>query len=275
MPGHSRPLRLLLLGGTEEARLLAEAIALRYGDRVALLTSLAGRTEMPAALPGRVRVGGFGGADGLVQYLAEERIELVVDATHPFAARIKANAAAACALRATPLFALRRSAWECQPGDDWRAAANLAAAASLLPALGRRVFLTIGAQGLEAFVPLTTHWFLVRLIAPKPIALMRHQLVLGRGPFALADELVLMRRHGIEVLVTKASGGAATAAKLSAARELGLPVVMVARPSGLNQALDDAASSVESALEWIAAKLEPAHTTGGLTPPRASGTLRP
>lgn len=275
MPDRNPPLRLLVLGGTQEARHLADAVALRFGDRVDLISSLAGRTNAPAPLRGRVRVGGFGGVDGLARFLADEHIDLVVDATHPFAARIKSNAKAACARRQTPLFALERPGWDRQAGDDWRAATDLGDAASILPELGRRVFLTVGARGLDAFAPLTMHWFLVRLIVPRPISLARHQLVVGRGPFTLAEELALMRSHRIDVLVTKASGGAATIAKLDAARELGLPVVMVARPEGADDPGNGDIRSVESALAWIAARLDPVHTTDDLTPRRSDETLAP
>ncbi|MET9406478.1 cobalt-precorrin-6A reductase [Streptomyces sp. NPDC002935] len=220
---------VLLLGGTTEARELAAELAARPGVRVT--TSLAGRVSRPGALEGEVRTGGFGGADGLARWLSEHRVDAVVDATHPFASGITANAARAAAATGIPAVVLRRPGWRPGPGDRWHPVDSLAEAAALLPELGRRVFLTTGRLGLAAFADLAQLHFLVRSVeAPEPPLPPDTEVLLARGPFTLDDEKALLRGHRIDVLVTKDSGGAATAAKLTAARDLGLPVVVVRRP---------------------------------------------
>ncbi|MFI5793673.1 cobalt-precorrin-6A reductase [Streptomyces sp. NPDC051677] len=220
---------VLVLGGTAEARELAGALAARRGVRVT--SSLAGRVSRPGALDGDVRIGGFGGAEGLADWLREQRTDAVVDATHPFATGITANAASAAAATGLPLVVLRRPGWRPGAGDRWHEVASLAAAAELLPSVGRRVLLTTGRLGLAAFAHLDGPHFVVRSVEPPaPPMPPDVELVLARGPFTVADELALLRGHRIDVLVTKDSGGTATAAKLTAARELGLPVVVVRRP---------------------------------------------
>ncbi|MFD7408233.1 cobalt-precorrin-6A reductase [Streptomyces sp. NPDC059866] len=220
---------VLVLGGTTEARELAAELAARPGVRVT--TSLAGRVTRPGAVAGEVRVGGFGGAQGLADWLRAHDVAAVVDATHPFAEAITANTARAAALTGVPAVVLRRPGWRPGPGDDWHPAAALRDAADLLPRLGHRVFLTTGRLGLAAFAHLTELHFVVRTVEPpEPPMPLDAELVLARGPFTPADESALLREHRIDVLVTKDSGGAATAAKLTAARELGLPVVVVQRP---------------------------------------------
>ncbi|MET7918114.1 cobalt-precorrin-6A reductase [Streptomyces avermitilis] len=222
-------LHVLVLGGTTEARELAASLAPRPGVRVT--TSLAGRVSRPGTVEGDVRVGGFGGAEGLAVWLREHRVDAVVDATHPFAAGITANAARAAAATGVPAVVLRRPGWRPGPGDRWHAVASLPAAADLLPGLGRRVFLTTGRLGLAAFAHQAELHFVVRSVeSPEPPMPPDTEVVLARGPFTVADELGLLREHRIDVLVTKDSGGAATSAKLTAARELGLPVVVVRRP---------------------------------------------
>ncbi|MFF4545771.1 cobalt-precorrin-6A reductase [Streptomyces sp. NPDC001406] len=220
---------ILILGGTTEARRLAAALAARPGVRVT--TSLAGRVARPGAVEGDVRIGGFGGAEGLADWLREQRADAVVDATHPFAASITANAARAARATGLPLVVLRRPGWRPAPGDRRHPVPSLAAAADALPGLGRRVFLTTGRLGLAAFARLTDLHFVVRSVEPpEPPMPPDAEVILARGPFTVADELTLLRAHRIDVLVTKDSGGEATAAKLTAARELGLPVVVVQRP---------------------------------------------
>ncbi|MEU0970917.1 cobalt-precorrin-6A reductase [Streptomyces sp. NPDC005917] len=220
---------VLILGGTTEARELAAALAARPGVRV--MTSLAGRVTRPGALAGEVRVGGFGGAEGLAGRLREQRVDVLVDATHPFAETITANAAQAAARTGVPVLVLRRPGWRRRPGDRWHMVASLAAAADLLPRFGPRVLLTTGRLGLSAFAHLTDRHFLVRSVEPAEPPMPPHtEVLLARGPFTVADETALLRENLIDVLVTKDSGGAATAAKLTAARELGLPVVVVRRP---------------------------------------------
>lgn len=220
--------RVLILGGTSEARELAELLD---GDGAFDVTlSLAGRTSTPLPAAGRTRSGGFGGAGGLADWLRAQRVGALVDATHPFAAEISRHAAAAAAATGVPLLAVRRPGWSPGPGDLWHPVDTLAEAAAALPALGTRAFLTVGRQDLAAFAA-TRLFCLVRSVeAPAPPLPRDHRLLLARGPFTVADELRLMRGQRIDVLVTKDSGGAATAAKLAAARALGLPVVMVRRP---------------------------------------------
>ncbi|MBH5333581.1 cobalt-precorrin-6A reductase [Streptomyces pactum] len=220
---------VLILGGTTEARRLAARLA--DEPRLRVTSSLAGRVAEPRLPVGEVRVGGFGGTEGLARWLCEHQVDAVIDATHPFAGTISFYAARAAASVHVPLLALRRPGWVAGPGDRWHHTDSLAGAAALLPGLGERVFLTTGRMGLAAFAHLTGPWFLVRSVdAPEPPHPPRMEVLLDRGPFTVAGEAGLLRRHRIDVLVTKDSGGAATAAKLTAAREAGIPVVVVRRP---------------------------------------------
>jgi precorrin-6A/cobalt-precorrin-6A reductase len=229
-PGDSLPARrVLILGGTTEARRLAQELA---GDpSLEVTSSLAGRVAEPRLPAGRVRVGGFGGPEGLAAWLREQQVDALVDATHPFAGAISRNAAQAAADVQVPLLALRRPNWVAGPGDRWHSVGSLEEAAAVLPSLGRRIFLTTGRQGLAAFAALSELFFLARSVdAPAPPMPADIRILLARGPFTLDGERALLREHGIEVVVTKDSGGSATAAKLTAARERGLPVVVVRRP---------------------------------------------
>ncbi|WP_329199361.1 MULTISPECIES: cobalt-precorrin-6A reductase [unclassified Streptomyces] len=250
MPADAAPVRhVLILGGTTEARRLAEALeAAPYR----VTTSLAGRVGAPVLPPGGTRIGGFGGPDGLAAWITAHGVTHLVDATHPFAERMSFNASRAAALSAVPLLALRRPGWTAGPGDDWHVTDSLAGAAALLPELGARVFLTTGRMGLHHFAHLTAPWFLVRSVdAPGPPAPPHLEVLLARGPFTLDEERELLARHRIDVLVTKDSGGDATAPKLTAAREAGVPVVVVRRPpvpTGVAEA-----SSVEAARRWLSA----------------------
>jgi precorrin-6A/cobalt-precorrin-6A reductase len=249
-----REQHLLILGGTAEARALAEAAVASFASRLIVTTSLAGRTRSSAALAGAVRRGGFGGAAGLEAYLRDAAIDLVIDATHPFATQISAAARAACASSSTPLLALSRPSWLPQEGDRWVEVADAAEAAMRLPGLGQRVLLTIGHRDLAAFTAVPQIYFIVRLIEPPPtpLPLRSCEVILARGPFTRDEERDMMMRHAIDVLVTKASGGDAMAEKLSAARDLGLPVVMLRRPPASQQA---SAACIEDALSWIAGRL--------------------
>jgi precorrin-6A/cobalt-precorrin-6A reductase len=249
----SRP-HLLILGGTGEAAALAAAAVERFGDGLRVTTSLAGRTARPASVAGERRVGGFGGAEGLAAYFAQRGVDLVIDATHPFAAQISAQAAAACATAGVTRLLLARPPWLREQRDRWIEVDDLAAAAAALPALGRRAFLTIGGRGLGAFAALSHMHFIVRLVDPPgtKLPLASYEVVLGRGPFGLAEERAMLERHAIDMLVAKASGGGATEAKLVAARERGLPVVMLRRPPSPPGSRAD---SVAAALDWLAARL--------------------
>ncbi|MFJ2773230.1 cobalt-precorrin-6A reductase [Streptomyces sp. NPDC087300] len=243
-------MHVLILGGTTEARRLAELLAGVAGTRVT--SSLAGRVAAPRLPPGEVRVGGFGGAGGLADWLREHRVDALIDATHPFAGTISFNAAAAAAATHVPLLALRRSGWVAEPGDDWHMVDSLDQAARVLPALGERVFLTTGRMGLAAFAGrgLDRLWFLVRSVdAPEPPCPARMEVLLDRGPFSLDGERELLRRHRIDVVVTKDSGGAATSPKLVAAREAGVPVVVVRRPAHPGGVA--VVGRPEAAVDWV------------------------
>jgi precorrin-6A/cobalt-precorrin-6A reductase len=239
---------ILILGGTAEARELAAALD---SAGAAVMSSLAGRVGNPRLPRGEVRVGGFGGPEALAAWLREQGVGGVVDATHPFAERISASAAQACMAAGVPLLRLERPGWSERPGDRWHRVADLAAAAELVPLLGRRVLLTTGRQGLSAFVRVDECWFLVRCVErPQPPLPPRHELLLDRGPYTLAGELALVDRHAIDLIVTKDSGGRLTEAKLDAARERGLPVIVVDRPP---RPAARSVAGVAGALAWARA----------------------
>lgn len=219
---------ILILGGTGEARMLASALAGQARYRV--VSSLAGRTAAPLMPEGEVRKGGFGGTEGLVKYLRETGIALVVDATHPFAAGMSRSAAEACDATGLPLLRVERPPWEPGPGDEWRMVADWEAAAAALPE-GACVLLTVGGGEIAPFLKRTDVSIVARMIEPPPIPVPGHcDILLSRPPFTLEDEIALMKERGIDVLVTKNAGGEATAAKLDAARALRLPVIMITRP---------------------------------------------
>ncbi|MBP7241029.1 cobalt-precorrin-6A reductase [Amaricoccus sp.] len=240
-------MHVLILGGAGEARELARRLSGRPGLRVTL--SLAGRTRAPeipdAAARVGVRVGGFGGADGLADWLRAHAVAVLVDATHPFARRISGNAVRAAAAVAIPLVVLERPPWQAVPGDRWTRVPDMAAAAAALGDAPRRVFLAIGRQEVSAFRAASHHHYLVRSIEPVAPADLppRAETLLARGPFAEADERALLAARGVEVVVAKNSGGDATYGKIAAARHLGLPVVLVDRPTR-----PEAAATVEAAL---------------------------
>ncbi len=262
---------VLVLGGTGEARALAAELAGRPGVRV--ISSLAGRVRDPVLPAGEVRIGGFGGAAGLAEWLRAAGVTAVVDATHPFAETMSANAVTACARERVPLLRLTRPGWQARDGDDWHDAGSLAEAAAILPGLGTRVFLTTGRQGLAAFASLDQLWFLIRCVDPPSGPLPAgHEVLLARGPYERDAERALMRRHAIDVLVTKDSGGPLTEGKLAAARDLGIPVLMVRRPQ---TSLADSVDAVADAVSWVSGQV-PARG-GPWTPPgqRGSGAGAP
>lgn len=238
---------VLILGGTGEARALARRLV---DTDVPVVSSLAGRVRDPALPVGEVRIGGFGGVAGLTGWLAEHRPVAVVDATHPFAQQISRNAAAATADAGVPLLALRRPEWRREPGDDWIDVADIHAAAAEVGRRSRRAFLTTGRQDVGAFAAQADTWFLIRVVDPPTAELPpRHELLRSRGPYDVAGERELIDRYRIDHLVTKNSGGSMTSAKLTAARDAGVPVVMVRRP-----ALPEGVTSVDSvaaAADWI------------------------
>ncbi len=226
--------RILILGGTAEAAALARTLVDRHRE-AEIITSLAGRLIAPRPVPGTLRVGGFGGVAGMVAYLREARISRVIDATHPFAATISAHAREACRIAGVALEAHERPMWARHPGDRWHWADDMAMAARLValgPLRARRVFLTVGARELAPFARWGGPFYLVRLIEEpaRPLPFRNGTLILGRGPFGVGEERALLRQFAIDLVVTKASGGAATEAKLIAARQLKIPVLLVRRP---------------------------------------------
>ncbi len=223
-------MRILILGGTTEARQAAEKLAALPELDVAL--SLAGRTENPVRQPVPVRVGGFGGAEGLARHLAEQRVDLLIDATHPYAARISANAAKAAQQAGVAILALRRPGWEQREGDRWTFAEDVTDAVGALGHAPRRVFLSIGRQEAGAFAAAPQHFYLVRSVDPvePPLAAPDVRYILARGPFAEEAELALLGENRIDAVVSKDSGGAASYGKIAAARALGIEVIMIRRP---------------------------------------------
>ncbi|MFC4351061.1 cobalt-precorrin-6A reductase [Fodinicurvata halophila] len=238
---------LLILGGTQEAAELARRLTRDTDWRI--ITSLAGRTRHPATLPGEVRIGGFGGSSGLAEYLRQERIDLVLDATHPFAQKMPGHAERAATLAGVLRIKLLRPAWVPQAEDRWIPVPGLEEAAEALP-VSSRTFLTTGRQELAPFTGRSDVHFVVRLVdrPEDPLPLVQYEVITQRGPFRTDEETGLLTEHRIDCLVSKNSGGSASYAKIEAARNLGLPVVMVERPPIPPGAL---ANSVEEALDWI------------------------
>jgi precorrin-6A/cobalt-precorrin-6A reductase len=245
--------RLLILGGTGDAIALAARAAELPG--LTVVSSLAGRTRNPRAPEGDLRVGGFGGPDGLAEYLRDSEIGLVIDATHPFAIQITANAIAACDGAARPLLALRRPEWLREAGDRWVEVDTVADAAEVVGDQGRRAFVTVGRGEIGPFEGRADLWFLVRLmeVGDGSLDISDGEIVIARGPFEIEGEKRLMRDHRIDCLVTKNAGGDATYAKIAAARAIGLPVVMVRRPP-----LPDieGVETIDAAINWLEARLD-------------------
>ena len=237
-------MRVLLLGGTAEARALAKTLH----PQVDIISSLAGRVPDPALPVGSLRIGGFGGVEGLRRWLCDEDIDAVVDATHPFAATMTAHAAAVCGELLIPHLVVARPPWD--PGDAAVVKSDSEAAETVAQQGYLRVFLTTGRSGVKAFAG-SNAWFLIRAVTQPDAALLphRHRLLLSRGPYRYDDELALLQQHRIDAVVTKNSGGDMTRAKLDAAAALNIPVVMVQRPplpAGVT-----AVGSVDEAAEWV------------------------
>ncbi|MBS1103580.1 cobalt-precorrin-6A reductase [Gluconobacter sp. Dm-62] len=241
-------MRVLILGGTTEARLLMALLENR--PDITAIFSLAGATKVPVLPNAQTRIGGFGGIDGLKDYLLNHDIQAVIDATHPFAATMSSNAAEACASLGLPLLRLKRPAWVPTAKDQWITVPDLHHAALALGETSRRVFLTTGRKDLTSFQASPQHHYLIRSIdAPEPASLPPSAtVVLSRPPYTLASELSLMREHGTDILVTKNAGSESTKAKLDAARALGLPVIMVQRPTLPPVRTAD---TPQSALQWL------------------------
>ncbi|MGJ4857451.1 cobalt-precorrin-6A reductase [Labrys sp. La1] len=242
---NSRP-HVLLLGGTSEASALARLLAAR--PDIPAMVSLAGRTINPIEPPIAYRIGGFGGVEGLCAFLDEHAVTALVDATHPFAERMSANAVEAARRMGVPLLALRRPAWQAADGDRWSEVADAEAAVQALGAAPRRVFLTTGRLELPAFLAAPQHFYLVRSVDPPEELPPRAKLILARGPFAETDEIGLMREEAVDIVVTKNSGGSATYGKIAAARRLSLPVILLRRPE---TAEVKTVATAQEALAWI------------------------
>jgi precorrin-6A/cobalt-precorrin-6A reductase len=240
--------RLLILGGTAEARELAGRLAARSG--LDIMLSLAGRTASPARQPVPLRVGGFGGAAGLADYLVRERIDALIDATHPYASVISANAAAAARQTGVPFMMLRRPPWIALAADRWTEANNVGDAARALGQDPRRVFVTLGRNELAPFQAAPQHHYLIRSVDPvdPPLALPHANYVTGRGPFSEVAERALITAHRIDVVISKNSGSSATYGKIAAARALGIEVIMLRRPP-TTQA--PAVDTVDDAIAWL------------------------
>lgn len=243
---------ILILGGTAEAAALAGILTVKADRRV--ISSLAGRTSAPRLPRGEVRSGGFGGIAGLADYLDREAVSLVVDATHPFASTMGENAARACAMKSIPLLRLDRPAWIKGPEDRWTEVDSWEEAAALLRQSSSRAFLAVGRQELEAFTGLDSLWFLLRFAEQTPpLPPPAHfTLISDRGPFTLAGECALLAQHRIDTIVCRNSGGESARAKLKAAAELGLPVIMRRRPTRPNV---PRATTVEEAALWVQSAL--------------------
>jgi precorrin-6A/cobalt-precorrin-6A reductase len=243
----SATMRALLLGGTGDANALAEALA---RARIDAIYSYAGRTQIPLphALP--TRIGGFGGAAGLADYIRQERITHVIDATHPFAAEMSRHAVDACAVTSMPLIALERAPWKRTTGDSWVDVPDIDAAVAALPDAPARVFLAIGRQHIAAFAAKPQHAYTLRFVdAPGgALPLQKAEVIISRGPFTPDGDRELMASRKIDILVARNSGGSGARAKIDAACELGIPVIMIARPALPER---PRVESIQEVLAWL------------------------
>jgi precorrin-6A/cobalt-precorrin-6A reductase len=238
--------RLLILGGTTEGAALARAVAAQGIDAT---VSLAGRVARPAPLPLPVRIGGFGGPEGLAAHIRAQKISHVIDATHPFAATMSANAVLACNHTGAALLALTRAPWRAEHGDRWTVVPDMQGAVAALAGPARRVMLAVGRMHLAEFAAEPQHHYLLRLVdAPPAPPLPDCRVIVARGPFREADDRALMLQERIDLVVSKNSGGTGAVAKITAARALGLPVIMIARPAIPARAQ---VHSLEGAMDWL------------------------
>ncbi|WP_073954970.1 cobalt-precorrin-6A reductase [Thalassospira sp. TSL5-1] len=252
LKNHLSPLNVLVFGGTGDANRITSELLVRFGSHIRLQLSIAGRTSAPNLPDGvPVRIGGFGGPEGIVKNLKKEGIDLVIDATHPFATQISAHIATACEQAGTPCIQYHRAPWTPTEGDRWITVPDLKAAAQKLPSVGKRALIAIGRKNLHYFNNLQDCWLLVRTVeAPKQtFDLENGEWLSARGPFSPDRERELLERYEIDVVVTKNSGGEASEGKLIAARELGIPVIMIERPP--LEAVDYA-SSTEEVMQKVA-----------------------
>ncbi|MGP4843126.1 cobalt-precorrin-6A reductase [Marinobacter sp. 1Y8] len=240
-------MNILILGGTTEASALAQALAER---NITATFSYAGRVATLKTQPLPVRVGGFGGVEGLIRYLQTHRITHLIDATHPFAGQMSQHAVEASQATGVPLIALTRPAWESQPGDRWNHVPDIDAAVAALSGDAQRVMLAIGRMHLSAFTVQPQHHYLLRLVdAPDSSPpLPHHTVVVNRGPFTVDGDLALFQQHAIDVVICKNAGGDGAAAKLAAARQLGLPVIMINRPPSPQR---QEVHHIDAVLDWL------------------------
>lgn len=242
--------KLLILGGTAEATALYNRV--KTMANIEAIASFAGRTQQPVTPtnPAAFRIGGFGGVQGLIDYLKQQKIDILIDVTHPFAAQISDHGAIAANECGIKRLMVVRPAWEKVPGDNWVEVDSHSQATMVLPGLAERVFLTIGRQELSAYAEVKNIWFLMRMIdPPQPnLPIPRGELLLQRGPFSVVDELSILREYQLGAIVSKNSGGDSTYAKIVAARELKLPVVMVQRPP---VPMGETVADIESAIAWL------------------------
>jgi precorrin-6A/cobalt-precorrin-6A reductase len=238
--------KLLILGGTGDSREIAAAASLL--PNVEVISSLAGRTQNPASIPGEIRVGSFGGAAGLAAYIREEKINYLIDATHPFASQISMNALTAANECQIPHLLYQRPPWQREIEDTWYEVDSLKEAAVLLPNLAKRVFLTIGRQEVKYFANLRELWFLIRSIEPSEAIDIKGEIILDRGPFSLAEESHLLEKYCIDTIVTKNSGGRATYAKIIAARQRRIPIIMIRRSALPNC---EVFTQIEDVIIWL------------------------
>jgi precorrin-6A/cobalt-precorrin-6A reductase len=239
---------ILILGGTTEARLLGQQLAVRTD--IAVTLSLAGRTASPLAQAVPIRRGGFGGTAGLVQYLRVQKIDALIDATHPYASTMSAHALSAAVQTNTPIISLCRPPWCAVAGDRWTEVHDVHEAACTLGAEPRNVFLAVGRQEIAHFASAPQHQYLIRSVDPvdPPLAVPHARYILDRGPFGEDQERELLRAHAIDVIVAKNSGGAATYGKIAAARTLGVPVFLLQRPPALEV---PTVTTVGEAMTWL------------------------
>jgi len=239
---------VLLLGGTSEAVALAQRIVCQFRWRV--ITSLAGRTRQAAISAGEHRVGGFSGSNGMREYIIQNAIDVIIDATHPFATTISAHAQSVSKTLELPYLRVHRPAWLQQEGDLWYSVTDLSNAAKQLPTTARRLFLACGRKDLACFAQTADKQFIVRLIeAPQQrLPLLNYELILARGPFTEAEEIALFKHYRIDLVVSKNSGGAASYGKIAAARTLQIPVLMLQRPTTV---YEPAVDSVDQAMRWL------------------------
>ena len=248
MVNQGSDMRALILGGTGDANQLADAFA---RENIDAIYSYAGRTQIPLGHLLPTRIGGFGGAAGLADFIRAERITHVIDATHPFAADMSRHAVEASDAAGVPLLALERAPWTRAAGDHWIEVSDIAGAVAALPEPRARVFLAIGRQHIAPFAARPQHAYTLRFVdAPDgALPLPDAEVIVSRGPFTLADDHSLMRSRGIEWLVARNSGGGGARAKIDAARELGLPVIMIARPALPERRRVE---TVKDVLAWLA-----------------------